>query len=231
MAEQVKQSGGRRIISQAEAEAIESKAGIESIKKSRVGKPLRERLSMNRREFLSYATAGSLAVMTALGLGTLISPNNNDDLVKELPGEGAWIPGGFAYPRIKAGVFGGQFILPRTPDSYTTSEPPELNSSGKFYMVKAPDELQTNDGFVGVDAGGALMAIYQVCTHLGCLIPFQQAENRYICPCHGSTFERNSNYVLGPAPRNLDQFPVTINESGQIVVDTGKKKTGLTHSS
>lgn len=232
--EEAKQSGGRRIVSQAEAQAVQAKAGVDSITRSRGVKPVRERTPLNRRELMSYALAGSTALLTALGLGTMLSPNSNDELIKQLPDGGAWIPGGFAYPRIKAGEFGGKFILPRSPDSYTTTEAPELNSSGKFYIVKIEGkdptnngEVETNDGFVGVPDAG-VMAIYQVCTHLGCLIPFQPAENRFICPCHGSTFQRNSNYVLGPAPRNLDQFPVTI-ENGALVVDTGKKKTGKTH--
>lgn len=234
MAENLKQSGGRRIVSQSDADAVQAKAGVDSIQRTKVGKPARERKPLNRREFMAYATAGSLALLTALGTGTMVSPNDNDELIKQLPGEGSWVPGGFAYPRIKAGEFGGVFILTRAVDSYTTNEAPELNSAGKFYIVRvdpAADEtnnglVSTNDGVVGLKDEG-LLAIYQVCTHLGCLIPFQAAENRFICPCHGSTFQRNSDYVLGPAPRNLDQFPVTV-ENGVVYVDTGKKRTGST---
>ncbi len=186
---------------------------------------------------MAYATAGSLALLTALGLGTMLSPNKNDELVKSIVGDSNIIPGGFAYPRLKEGEFGGKFILTRSADSYTLNEPPELNAAGKFYIVRVESDpnipitengiVPTNDGVVGLATEG-LLAIYQVCTHLGCLIPFQQAENRFICPCHGSTFQRNSNYVLGPAPRNLDQFPITI-EDGAIVVNTGLKRTGQTH--
>ena len=91
MAENLKQSGGRRIVSQTEAEAVQSKAGVDSIQRSRAVKPARERKSVNRREFMAYATAGSLALLTALGLGTMVSPNNNDDLVKQLPGANSTI--------------------------------------------------------------------------------------------------------------------------------------------
>jgi cytochrome b6-f complex iron-sulfur subunit len=59
------------------------------------------------------------------------------------------------------------------------------------------------------------------------LIPFQAAENRFICPCHGSTFERNSDYVRGPAARNLDQFVVEVDEGGIITVSTGLRRSGL----
>ncbi len=238
MAENPKQSGGRRIVSQAEAEAVTAKAGVSSVTRTKVGKPVGERLGLNRREFMAYATAGSLAVLTALGLGSMIAPNEDDELINELTGGAEWVTGGFAYPRIKKGQFGGKFTLARAGDSYTAEEAPELNAAGKFYIVKVDKAkgaaengiVSTNDNEVGVETsdGAYLIAIYQVCTHLGCLIPFQASQNRFICPCHGSTFERNSHYVLGPAPRNLDQFPVTV-EDGALVVDTGKKKTGLTH--
>ena len=237
MAQNEKQSAGRAIISQLEAEAVTNKAGTSAVTRTKVGKGLTEKRGINRREFMAYATAGSLAVLTALGLGSLVSPNKDDELLVALGG-GEVIPGGFAYPRIKAGEFGGKFTIPRAPDSYTLTEAPELNSSGKFYIVKVANEenkeaengiVPSNDGKSGVEASdGYVMAIYQVCTHLGCLIPFQTAQNRFICPCHGSTFERNSHYVIGPAPRNLDQFPITI-ENGVMVVDTGKKKTGKSH--
>jgi len=29
-------------------------------------------------------------------------------------------------------------------------------------------------------------AINAVCTHLGCVVPWNKAENKYMCPCHGS---------------------------------------------
>ncbi|MFN8478284.1 MAG: Rieske 2Fe-2S domain-containing protein [Kouleothrix sp.] len=59
----------------------------------------------------------------------------------------------------------------------------------------------------GVVNTANLIAIYQVCTHLGCLVLYiVSAKGWLLGLCHGSTFERNSQYVRGPAPRNLDQF-------------------------
>lgn len=243
MADDNKQSGGRRIITQAESDALVAKAGNSSVTRTKVGKPTGNKKRVNRREFLSIATAGSLAVLTATGLGTMVSPNETDDLVASLVGKdvnGKTNPfqGGFAYPIIPPGQFGGDFILPRKADSYTMDEQPELNATGKFFLVRVPkgdnlpnDVLNTSSAIIAADLQDSyLIAIYQVCTHLGCLIPFQASENRFICPCHGSTFERSSNYVLGPAPRNLDQFPVLVGPDGTITVQTGKKATGATHA-
>ena len=74
-----------------------------------------------------------------------------------------------------------------------------------------------------------LMAIYQVCPHLGCLVPYIASEKRFICPCHGSTYERNSQYVRGPAPRSMDQFRVMV-ANDTVVVNTGQRVFGQVHA-
>ncbi len=193
---------------------------------------------INRREFLAWAMAGSTAVFAGVGSLTLVLPDpKTDPLMQSLvPGQDVGgvtrypIVGGFVYPRIKEGTFGGQFILSSKATSYTTDMPPELNATGKFYVIKADELTPVEDGGTAGDQANGLMALYQVCTHLGCLVPFDGGQNRFICPCHGSTFERNGVYVLGPAPRSLDQFEVTVGDDGTVVVDTGKKRTGKFHA-
>jgi cytochrome b6-f complex iron-sulfur subunit len=53
-----------------------------------------------------------------------------------------------------------------------------------------------------------VMALYKVCTHLGCLYNWNTQEGKFICPCHGSQFQANGTYIQGPAPRSLDRFVV-----------------------
>ena len=45
--------------------------------------------------------------------------------------------------------------------------------------------------------------IVAVCTHLGCVVPWNQAENKFICPCHGSQYNAEGKVVRGPAPLSL----------------------------
>lgn len=218
-------NAGRRIITQAEAEAIAAKARPDS-------PPDRKRKrGINRREALTYAGAAAGALLLATGGATLAQPDpNTDPFFESITPEflRPYIPGGFAFPRFQEGEFGGTFTLSRTVEDYTAAEPPDLNPAGKFFVVKVDQGqgVQDVEGTVPADNQQQIQAIYQVCTHLGCLIPFQGAENRFICPCHGSTFERNSQYVRGPATRNLDMFSVTIEDGGIIVVDTGDRITG-----
>lgn len=218
-------NAGRRIITQAEAEAIAAKARPDS-------PPDRKRKrGINRREALTYAGAAAGALLLATGGAALVQPDpNNDPFFESITPAflRPYIPGGFAYPRFQEGEFGGTFTLTRTAEEFTAAEAPDLNPAGKFYIVKVDQGqgVPVAEGTVPAEKQQGIEAIYQVCTHLGCLIPFQEAENRFICPCHGSTFERTSQYVRGPATRNLDQFEVEIQEGGVIVVDTGARLTG-----
>nr|ACU14088.1 unknown [Glycine max] len=49
----------------------------------------------------------------------------------------------------------------------------------------------------------ATYAINAVCTHLGCVVPWNQAENKFICPCHGSQYNDQGRVARGPAPLSL----------------------------
>lgn len=37
------------------------------------------------------------------------------------------------------------------------------------------------------------------CTHLGCEVSYDSAQNLWLCPCHGSRFNRDGHPLLGPA--------------------------------
>ncbi len=69
---------------------------------------------------------------------------------------------------------------------------------------------------------GGFLAISRRCTHLGCTVPWVSKENKFICPCHGSSFDIAGNVVSPPAPRALDLYPVTI-ENNIITVDISRK--------
>ncbi|MCF3119004.1 FAD-dependent oxidoreductase [Streptomyces arenae] len=53
------------------------------------------------------------------------------------------------------------------------------------------------------DADGKLHAVSARCTHLGCLVAFNSAEETWECPCHGSRFDTDGQVIQGPATRPL----------------------------
>jgi len=139
---------------------------------------------LNRREFLLYIWTSSMVLSLAATGGVVL-----------------W----FAYPRFRAGEFGGVFKIDATkipsPDAA-----PEGHSDGRFWLVN------TGDG---------VLALYVVCVHLGCLYKWVPSNNRFECPCHGSKYQRDGTYIEGPAPRNLDRFVVeSVDSSGKALATT-----------
>lgn len=141
----------------------------------------------------------------------------------------------FALPRARAGEFGG--VISVGADQFVESasqKVPIANNAGKFWIVNTEQGIN---------------ALYKVCTHLGCIYPWSDAAGIFACPCHGSQFHMNGDYIAGPAPRSLDRFQFSILDAGGAViasgtdgnavplppnaatvsVDTGKKVTGKSH--
>ena len=55
------------------------------------------------------------------------------------------------------------------------------------------------------DDAGAVHAVSARCTHLGCLVHFNDAERAWECPCHGSRFAVDGSVIQGPANRPLER--------------------------
>ncbi|WP_255192317.1 FAD-dependent oxidoreductase [Natronobeatus ordinarius] len=56
---------------------------------------------------------------------------------------------------------------------------------------------------VARDDEGTLHAVSAVCTHMGCLVEWNDAEASWDCPCHGSRFSPEGNALEGPATEDL----------------------------
>ena len=75
---------------------------------------------------------------------------------------------------------------------------------------------------VTTPGAGDILALWRKCPHLGCMVPPMCSErHRFQCNCHQSTYNiLGEKLQLGPAPRGLDRFPVRIDETGTVIVDT-----------
>lgn len=56
---------------------------------------------------------------------------------------------------------------------------------------------------VSRDATGDLSAVSAVCPHLYCIVNWNDAEETWDCPCHGSRFDRDGSVRYGPAKEGL----------------------------
>ena len=76
---------------------------------------------------------------------------------------------------------------------------------------------------------GEVKVFSPLCTHLGCGYRWDDAENKFLCPCHGSSFDRNGQVLGGPAPRPLDVLPSKM-EGGRLLVMYKQFKSGLSQT-
>ncbi len=139
---------------------------------------------ITRREFLFYTWAASMLLTLGGSAGAIL-----------------W----FAYPRFRAGEFGGEFPI-NVGQLPAAASDPEDHPDGRFWLINSEE---------------GLLAIYKVCTHLGCLYKWVPANDRFECPCHGSKYQKDGTWIEGPAPRSLDRFVVRVlDSSGNVLVET-----------
>lgn len=121
----------------------------------------------------------------------------------------------FAFPRFREGEFGGRFTMGQVDEAFPEPDgSPIDHPEGKFWLSRSRE--------------GSILAIYKVCTHLGCLYNWQQQEHKFICPCHGSQFQLDGTYIQGPAPRSLDRFVVRLlDDAGEPVAVTDEQGNAI----
>jgi len=61
------------------------------------------------------------------------------------------------------------------------------------------------------------IALSRVCTHFGCLVEYNRAERRLICPCHAGNFDLEGNVLSGPPPKPLRAIPLRIDGENIIL--------------
>jgi cytochrome b6-f complex iron-sulfur subunit len=58
---------------------------------------------------------------------------------------------------------------------------------------------------------------------LGCTPNWLSSEKKFKCPCHGSGFRETGLNFEGPAPRPLERYALSLDESGNIRIDKSRK--------
>lgn len=54
------------------------------------------------------------------------------------------------------------------------------------------------------DKDGKIYAVKPNCTHLGCLLSWNNLDKTWDCPCHGSRFDYMGRNIYEPAIKNLE---------------------------
>jgi Rieske Fe-S protein len=71
--------------------------------------------------------------------------------------------------------------------------------------------------------GGEFMAYSLTCTHLGCTV--EESDEGFVCPCHGSAYDKDGAPIKGPAQKRLQRLRVEILEDHtlRLYTDGGGK--------
>jgi cytochrome b6-f complex iron-sulfur subunit len=88
------------------------------------------------------------------------------------------------------------------------SEVPD--GTGKIYQFN-------EDKVIVINHGGSLTACSAVCTHLGCLVHWEEGKNLIFCPCHGAQYKQTGEIITGPQPKPLKQYKVRVENDDLII--------------
>ena len=130
-------------------------------------------------------------------------------LVKIVGGIGAAVAISTIYPVIK-------YIVPPVKQFSNLNEQvvgkasdvPE--NSGKIFQFNKDKVIVINDN-------GQLTACSAVCTHLGCLVHWDNAQNLISCPCHGAKYKQTGEIISGPQPLPVPVFKARV-EGENIII-------------
>jgi len=116
-------------------------------------------------------------------------------------------------------VLAGVFRMFKPDVHYEESQKFKIGKPENFPMgiVKKLDDKKV---FIFSDDQG-LYAVSAICTHLGCIV--YTTEWGFLCPCHGSKYDKGGKVIAGPAPRPLPWYEISQSVDGSLVVDASKE--------
>lgn len=153
---------------------------------------------LGRRQFMNLLTFGAV---TGTALGALYP------VVKYFIPPSSGAAGGGVIAKDAAGnaVVVSDFLASHSPGERVLTE--GLKGDPTYLIVKD-------------DGGLSSFALNSVCTHLGCVVPWNGSENKFICPCHGSQYNSEGKVVRGPAPLSLALVHADVTEGDTVSYTT-----------
>ena len=134
---------------------------------------------MGRRQFMNLLTFGTI---TGVTLGALYPVVN------------------YFIPPKAAGAGGGTTAKDELGNTVTASGWLSSHKEGDRSLVQGLKGDPTYLIVEGPEAIGSY-GINAICTHLGCVVPWNSGANKFMCPCHGSQYDATGKVVRGQIGR------------------------------
>ena len=154
---------------------------------------------MGRRQFMNLLTFGSV---TGVALGALYPVAN------------------YFIPPKAAGSGGGTSAKDELGNPITASGWLSSHPEGDRSLVQGLKGDPTYLIVEGEDAIGSY-GINAICTHLGCVVPWNAGANKFMCPCHGGVYYEDGSRASGPPPRGLYEYANQV-KGGRLYVFGGE---------
>lgn len=152
---------------------------------------------MGRRQFMNLLTFGTITGIAAGALYPVVSYF----IPKSAGGAGGGVT---AKDKLGNDLSASEFTANRQPGDRSLAQ--GLKGDPTYIIVSEDQQIAS----YGLNA---------VCTHLGCVVPWNASENKFICPCHGSQYNNEGKMVRGPAPLSLALVHANVSDDKVILTD------------
>jgi cytochrome b6-f complex iron-sulfur subunit len=113
-----------------------------------------------------------------------------------------WPAGAYVWPARKRGG-GADRVAAGKEEGWGVWEGRKFALGAKPVLV-----IRTDQGFSAVSA---------ICTHLGCIVVWNNAKHEFDCPCHAARFDAAGKVIAGPPPGPLPPYKVSVVQ-GEVIV-------------
>ena len=150
---------------------------------------------MGRRQFMNLLTFGTITGVAAGALYPVIS---------------------YFIPKSSGGTGGGLTAKDKLGNDIVASQFIAEHQAGDRTLAQG---LKGDPTYIIIteDKSIASFGLNAVCTHLGCVVPWNASEDKFICPCHGSQYNNQGKVVRGPAPLSLALVHADVNDDKVVL--------------
>ena len=102
------------------------------------------------------------------------------------------------------------FVLPPRRMGSHRGNPTLVAPVARFAVGSAVKVWHYDQPVIVMNTKLGYFALSAKCTHLGCLVNWDEKGQQLRCPCHNAVFDIQGNVLKGPAPKPLPSFEVSV---------------------
>lgn len=89
---------------------------------------------------------------------------------------------------------------------------------GSIKRVQLPAAENSEVVFIVHQPNDTILGLWGRCTHHGCVIDWDQPDQKFVCPCHHGQFDTAGNVLAGPPKKPLVHLATKTDTNGNLLV-------------